>query len=138
MANLRPTYAMLLQHAWLAPLSKPTTITEEDEDIASTPVSESGNSSDAEAKSPTSEKSEGDMGKGLKLPDNVVDPEVAAWVLQALEKRRLGKLAKAEKPALHAAPLDAVVAERTPHHVLIPMDSTIFVDTSAAESTPHG
>lgn len=137
-ANLRPTYAMLLQHAWLSPLSKPTTITEEDEEIASTPSSESGNSSDGEAKSPTSEKSEGDMSKVLKLPDNVIDPEVAEWVLQALEKRRLGKLAKAEKPALHAAPLDAVAAERTPHSVLTPMDPAVSMDTSATEATPHG
>jgi len=129
---------MLLQHAWLAPLSKPTTITEEDEEISSTPVSESGNSSDTEAKSPTSEKSEGDMGNSLKLPDNVVDAEVSEWVLRALEKRRLGKLAKAEKPALHTAPLDAVAAERTTHLVLTPMDSAVFVDTPSTEATPYG
>jgi len=132
---------MLLQHAWLVPLSKPTTITEEDEEIASTPVSESGNSSDAEAKSPTSEKSEGDMGKGLKLPDNVVDPDVAEWVLQALEKRRLGKLAKAEKPALHAAPLDAVAnptAERTLHLVQTQIDSAVSVDGPTTDATPNG
>jgi len=39
-----------------------------------------------------------------------VDREVAEWVIQALEKRRLGRLAKSEKPALHAAPLDAMVS----------------------------
>ena len=53
------------------------------------------------------------MSKSLKLPENVVDQEVAEWVLQAIEKRRLGKMAKAEKPALHAAPLDAVVSPMT-------------------------
>ena len=140
-ANLRPTYAMLLQHSWLAPFSKPTTITEEDEEMDSNPVSESGNSSDGEARSPTSEKSEGDMGKTLKLPDDVVDPEVAEWVLQALEKRRLGKLAKAEKPALHAAPFDAVanpIAERTPQPVQTPMDSTVSMDTPAIEAIIQG
>lgn len=129
---------MLLQHAWLAPLSKPTTITEEDEEAASGPVSESENSSDAEIKTPTSEKSECDMSKGLKLPYDVIDPEVAEWVLQALEKRRLGKLAKAEKPALHAAPLDAVAAERTPRGVLASVNSTVPLDTAATEAALHG
>jgi mitogen-activated protein kinase kinase len=131
---------MLLQHSWLAPFSKPTTITEEDEEIGSNPVSESGNSSDTEAKSPTSEKSEGDMSKSLKLLDDVIDLEVAEWVLQALEKRRLGKLAKAEKPALHTAPLDAVanpIAELTPQLVLTPMNSAVSMDTPATEATAH-
>ncbi|KAI9726448.1 MAG: hypothetical protein M1828_001270 [Chrysothrix sp. TS-e1954] len=32
--KLRPTYAMLCQHAWLAPLLKPATISEEDEEAA--------------------------------------------------------------------------------------------------------
>ncbi len=78
------------------------------------------------------------MGNSLKLPDNVVDAEVSEWVLRALEKRRLGKLAKAEKPALHTAPLDAVAAERTTHLVLTPMDSAVFVDTPSTEATPYG
>ena len=30
--KLRPTYAMLLRHAWLSPLMKPPSISEEDED----------------------------------------------------------------------------------------------------------
>src|ERR1700761_3277422 len=32
--KLRPTYPMLLQHAWLAPVAKPATIMEEDEEAA--------------------------------------------------------------------------------------------------------
>ncbi|KAH8728192.1 kinase-like domain-containing protein [Phaeosphaeriaceae sp. PMI808] len=93
--NLRPTYAMLLQHAWLAPLAKPETITEEDEDeVAAATEAEGGEAA-------------GDQG----LPEAVeavVDKEVADWVKGAIEKRRNGQLKRAEKPALHAAPLDAV------------------------------
>lgn len=36
------------------------------------------------------------------------DKEVAHWVRDALERKRTGKMASAEKPALHAAPLDTV------------------------------
>jgi len=93
--NLRPTYAMLLQHAWLAPLAKPETITEEDEDevVAATEADASEAAGD----------------KGLPEPiDAVFDQEVADWVKGAIEKRRKGTMKRAEKPALHAAPLDAV------------------------------
>ncbi|KAL1641776.1 MAP kinase kinase Wis1 [Diplodia intermedia] len=88
--NLRPTYAMLIQHAWLAPLLKPETITEEDEEEAG--------EDDAAAGAPVDYT-------GKVAPE---DPEVAQWVLDALEKKRTGKLAQSLKPALHAAPLDAV------------------------------
>ncbi|OJD30116.1 ste ste7 protein kinase [Diplodia corticola] len=87
--NLRPTYAMLLQHAWLAPLLKPETIAEEDEEEAE----------DGSAAAPPVDYT------GKTAPE---DPEVAQWVLDALEKKRTGKLAQSLKPALHAAPLDAV------------------------------
>ncbi|KAK8190232.1 kinase-like domain-containing protein [Phyllosticta capitalensis] len=90
--KLRPTYAMLLQHAWLAPLLKPATITEEDED------------EDASAASETVDVSY----LGPAAPE---DPEVAKWVIDALEKKRLGTLHQSSKPALHAAPFDAVNAE---------------------------
>lgn len=36
------------------------------------------------------------------------DKEVAAWVKESLERKKAGKLVINEKPALHAAPLDAV------------------------------
>ncbi|KAK0609215.1 MAP kinase kinase PBS2 [Lasiodiplodia hormozganensis] len=88
--NLRPTYAMLLQHAWLAPLLKPATISEEEE--------ENGEGDDAAA-GPHVDYT------GTEAPE---DPEVAQWVNDALEKKRAGTLAQSQKPALHAAPLDAV------------------------------
>jgi hypothetical protein len=81
---------MLLQHIWLAPLVKPTTIVEEDED------------EDFETGSAPTDLALTDS------PTDVVDREVADWVAQAIEKRRLGTLGKSAKPALHAAPLDAV------------------------------
>lgn len=72
---------MLLRHAWLAPLLKPPTISEEDEDDAATD----------EAAAP-----------------GIVDKEVADWVTNAIERKRNGTMGKKAKPALHAAPLDAV------------------------------
>jgi len=90
--KLRPTYAMLLQHAWLAPLVKPAAIMEEEED-------ENG-----EVVAPDTTAG----GLDDRLPHDVVDSEVGRWVIQTLEAKRAGKLAKSEKPALHAAPLDAV------------------------------
>ncbi|KAF1833092.1 Pbs2-type MAP kinase [Decorospora gaudefroyi] len=93
--NLRPTYAMLLQHAWLAPLAKPDTITEEDEEELEA------------ANEVVGGEAAGD--KGEAEPIQVVeDKEVADWVKAAIEKRRSGKMKGVEKPALHAAPLDAV------------------------------
>ncbi|KAH7071660.1 Pbs2-type MAP kinase [Paraphoma chrysanthemicola] len=93
--NLRPTYAMLLQHAWLAPLAKPETITEEDEDEVLA-AAEAGGSEAA-----------GDTGPP-EPTEPVHDQEVADWVKGAIEKRKKGTLKRSEKPALHAAPLDAV------------------------------
>ncbi|EUC45669.1 hypothetical protein COCMIDRAFT_95000 [Bipolaris oryzae ATCC 44560] len=92
--NLRPTYAMLLQHAWLAPLAKPDTITEEDEEEV------------AAAQEATPDQAAGDKGPAQAI-EVVEDQEVADWVKAALEKRRSGKMKGVEKPALHAAPLDA-------------------------------
>ena len=86
--KLRPTYPMLLQHAWLAPLVKPETIMEEDEEAAEA----------------------GDMplpGAGGE-DDGFVDREVGEWVIDAIDKRKRGVLGNSAKPALHAAPLDAV------------------------------
>ncbi len=92
--KLRPTYAMLLQHAWLAPLAKPEAILEEEEDEAGelAPPVEA-------AKDPFDDP---------RLPPDAVDKEVALWVVEALEAKRAGKLKRHEQPALHAAPLDAV------------------------------
>ncbi|KAI4264282.1 MAG: hypothetical protein L6R42_000608 [Xanthoria sp. 1 TBL-2021] len=91
--KLRPTYAMLLRHPWLAPLLKPPTISEEDEDASNV---------DNEA------SSDG----GSKPP--VLDQEIADWVRGAMERRRNGTMGKKSKPALHAAPLDAVPSPTPP------------------------
>ncbi|KAM0326373.1 hypothetical protein ACHAQA_006975 [Verticillium albo-atrum] len=83
----RPTYAMLLQHPWLTPLSKPETITEE---------AEEGEEADVIA----------DAVGNINLSSSTDDEEVAAWVQGVMERKRLGKLASgSSKPALHAAPL---------------------------------
>jgi hypothetical protein len=80
---------MLLRHAWLAPLLKPPTISEDDEGEA---AAENGISS---------------AFTNGSAPDTA-DKEVADWVKAALERKAAGKLASYKKPALHEAPLDAV------------------------------
>lgn len=40
--------------------------------------------------------------------EGFVDREVGEWVMGALDRRKRGVMGKAAKPALHAAPLDAV------------------------------
>ena len=86
--KLRPTYAMLLRHPWLAPLLKPPTISEEDED---------------------EEENDPDEPQNYTSPDpSIFDKEVADWVVDAMERRRSGRMGNKAKPALHAAPLDAV------------------------------
>lgn len=82
--KLRPTYALLLRHAWLAPLLKPPTISEEDEEAAE-------ESTDQESTGPP-----------------IIDKEVADWVANAMKRKKCGKMGNKAKPALHAAPLDAV------------------------------
>ena len=84
--KLRPTYAMLLRHPWLAPLLKPPTISEEDEE----------------------EEADGDVSVDESTALAVLDEEVAQWVNDAMERKRNGKMGKKTKPALHAAPLDSV------------------------------
>ena len=79
---------MLLSHGWLAPLSKPATITEDDEEEV--------------------EISAGAISK-LELGESgTEDKEVAAWVKHAIERKRSGLMGESQKPALHAAPLDSV------------------------------
>lgn len=88
-AKLRPTYAMLIRHAWLSPLMKPPTISEDEE---------------AEKLAEAGAELDGDL-EPLPL---TADKEVADWVKRSLERKKAGKMAISEKPALHAAPLDAV------------------------------
>ncbi|KAL2419561.1 Protein kinase wis1 [Exophiala dermatitidis] len=93
--RLRPTYAMLLRHAWLAPLMKPPTISEDEEGEQA-----------AEAGADSSSAGDG-------VPETA-DKEVAEWVKAALERKMAGKMAVSKKPALHEAPLDAVPGNSSP------------------------
>lgn len=76
---------MLLRHSWLAPLLKPPTIAEEEE-----------------------EEAENELTNDEPAGPATADKEVTAWVLDAMERRRNGTMGKKVRPALHAAPLDAV------------------------------
>ena len=81
--KLRPNYATLLQHPWLTPLLKPPSISEEDENLPDEVAQEA-------------------------MASGTFDNEVAQWVSNAMERKRNGTMGKKAKPALHAAPLDAV------------------------------
>lgn len=89
---------MLLQHAWLAPLSKIETISEEDEEAGPAESGEDGAPEDGDVERVVGGDHDGEA---------YIDKEVGLWCQQAIERRRLGKLGKHAKPALHAAPLDA-------------------------------
>jgi mitogen-activated protein kinase kinase len=80
---------MLLRHPWLAELAQPSTISEEDEEAES-------------FRSPVESEMRGDQ-------------EVSDWVIGAIAKRKArteawGRAPESERPPLHAAPLDAVMA----------------------------
>ncbi|KAL8744755.1 MAG: hypothetical protein Q9190_003025 [Brigantiaea leucoxantha] len=90
--RLRPTYAMLLRHSWLAPLLKPPSISEEEEQ----------DEEDASTTTPTAPP-------GTSNGPKVIDKEIADWVHDAIQKRKNGTMGKKSKPALHTAPLDAAV-----------------------------
>jgi mitogen-activated protein kinase kinase len=92
--KLRPTYSMLLQHGWLAGLSKPATISEEDEEAAEAGESVGGNVSFGSS--------------------GTEDEEVAAWVKNAIDRKKKGLMGFGVKPALHAAPLDSVSPAASP------------------------
>jgi len=92
---------MLLQHAWLAPLVKPATILEANEDEEPAAGDETA--------------SVGSVGSRCSLDSDertvVMDEEVADWVKAAIERRRNGTMGKgAQKPALHTAPLNAMAS----------------------------
>ena len=93
---------MLLAHPWIQALSKPETIAE-----------------DAEAEDAAADDELADATGALNLngPTNFVggDYEVAEWVTGVLDRKRKGLLnGTAEKPALHAAPLDTVSPVASP------------------------
>lgn len=93
--KLRPTYGALLAHPWLSELSKPVTISEEDEEMAEV---------DAET---TYTGGVGDY-KVMGAGRGTEDAEVAEWVKNAIERKKKGLMSESEKPALHAAPLNTV------------------------------
>ncbi|RAL63539.1 hypothetical protein DID88_003583 [Monilinia fructigena] len=94
--NMRPTYADLLQHPWLAELSKPTTISEENEDEEN--VEMSGLSLEDESK-----------GKKNGILTGTEDTEVAEWVKTAIDRKAKGLMGTHAQPALHKAPLIQLV-----------------------------
>lgn len=111
---MRPTYAMLLRHAWLSPLLKPPTISEDEE-------------AEAAAESGADTPSSGD----IDWHSETADKEVADWVRSAIERKLSGKMGKSEKPALHAVPLDAVPGSPQ-------LDGTrLKVDTTPTSSKPN-
>ncbi|PGH02785.1 STE/STE7 protein kinase [Helicocarpus griseus UAMH5409] len=83
-ASLRPTYAMLLRHPWLSSLMQPP----EDTSVAETDGS--------------------DPSKLASSLHETEDEEVAAWVVDALDRHARGVMANQKRPALHAVALDAV------------------------------
>jgi mitogen-activated protein kinase kinase len=86
---------MLLKHPWLASLSKPTTISEDDED------EEVGITNDPD-------------GNPQPSGENSFDQEVADWVKAAMEKKKAGLMGTSAKPALHAAPFDSISPPAAP------------------------
>lgn len=90
----RHTYAMLLQHPWIKALGVFETIAEE-----------------AEAETEATDNDLADAtAKQLNIAaEGAGDADVAAWVIDVLDRKRKGlQPASAERPALHAAPLDTV------------------------------
>lgn len=71
---------MLLRHPWLAPLMQPPT--------------------ESDAKAIDQDR--------RNLSAVTEDPEVADWANERLELLKSGQMHSPDKPALHAAPLDAV------------------------------
>ncbi|KFY06352.1 hypothetical protein V492_08070 [Pseudogymnoascus sp. VKM F-4246] len=90
---------MLLQHPWLAGLSKPAAISEADEEEEDEDAAADGGATNGTAKSAAATDGPADP---------AYDDEVAQWVKTALERKASGLMGASAKPALHAAPLDSV------------------------------
>ncbi|RWA07949.1 hypothetical protein EKO27_g7162 [Xylaria grammica] len=94
-AKSRPNYQALLVSEWLKDLSKPETITEEDEEVQE-------NDASAEAVAGAAENVD-------ISHSGTEDAEVAEWVKGILKKKASGQYGEEDaKPALHTAQLDAV------------------------------
>ncbi|KAI2472230.1 kinase-like protein [Annulohypoxylon bovei var. microspora] len=99
--KLRPTYQALLASEWLKDLTKPETITEEDEE--------------AEENEASAEAVAGAAGKLDLSHSSTEDLEVSTWVKDVLEKKESGQYGETEgQPALHHAPLDVVSPMASP------------------------
>ncbi|KAL2268890.1 hypothetical protein VTJ83DRAFT_3736 [Remersonia thermophila] len=127
----RHTYPMLLAHPWIQGLTKPETITEEEEspeeendktaagDGALADAAERALRLDGTSTSSSAGKPE-DASPGQQQQQQRVDgdPVVAAWVRGVLARKNQDNLGSAtasiKKPALHAAPLDSVSPVGTP------------------------
>lgn len=94
---------MLLQHPWLASLSKPAVISEEDDEISDDDNNGSPSTSPDAASNGTAPAA-----AAADANDPAYDDEVAQWVKSALERKASGQMGMSAKPALHAAPLDSV------------------------------
>ena len=110
---------MLLRHPWLDELMKPPTISEDAEAEAEAEAAAAGIVAavpnptppvppEAATESITHALETLQVSSGAPGFVDTADSEVGDWVKAALEKKRLGKVKGAAKPALHAAPLDAV------------------------------
>ncbi|OBT93897.1 hypothetical protein VE01_08195 [Pseudogymnoascus verrucosus] len=109
--KLRPTYSMLLQHPWLADLSKPDVISEEDDDEVAEEDSAADSAADGVTDGTTAASTNGTTttkSSSSTSEDPAYDDEVAQWVKSALERKASGLMGSSAKPALHAAPLDSV------------------------------
>ncbi|EER26881.1 hypothetical protein D8B26_005567 [Coccidioides posadasii str. Silveira] len=92
--SLRPTYATLLRHPWLADLlAPPASLLGGTEGGAAAEI----NATDRKGKGPLS-----------AAEFDTADEEVAAWVKEALDKRKRGVMGRHAQPALHKVALDAV------------------------------
>lgn len=95
--KMRPTYAALLQHPWLAEMQTTQTITEEEEPEEGEEAPERS----VEQQQPATPVTSG-------------FPEVSEWVIEQLKKReeklREGGRWGGAKPALHSVALDKVVS----------------------------
>jgi len=103
---------MLLQHAWLAPESKPAVIAEEDEEAAEAEEAAAAAQGEGNA-APEGDAEAGSNPQELSESERWVDREVGEWVRGQIEKKRNGTLGKKAKPALHAAPLDATSSTKS-------------------------
>lgn len=102
---------MLLQHPWLADLSKPDVISEEDDDEVAEEESAADSAADGVTDGTTAASTNGTTttkSSSSTSEDPAYDDEVAQWVKSALERKASGLMGSSAKPALHAAPLDSV------------------------------